>query len=101
MTVTAIVVPWTFGNIKNLIEGQVWEGFNPRQKALWLREMNSDSNLLTNVRLEQEPELVELYFHRRIPGQSGAASDATYLAGKWVKLENFQEVMQEAIRFRQ
>lgn len=96
-----IVVAWSDGQIKSLVENGGWEQFNERQKALWLREMNKENNLLTRVRLVPQRELAELFFHRVIPSYrgDGASGSATYMAGKWVKLTNFQEVYAEAVRF--
>ena len=96
-----IVVPWEFGTIKQLIEEGTWESFNDRQKNLWLTEMNKTQNLSASVRFVPRMQLVELFFHRVIPSPNGAGAtaSATYVAGKWVRLANFQVVLAEAEKF--
>ena len=98
-----IVVSWSNGCLQQLIEGDQWIGFSPRQKQQWLQEMNNHKNSRTLVRLQLQQQLVELFFHRSLEGQAGAADatcgDVCFVAGKWVKLLHFQDVVDEARKF--
>ena len=98
-----IVVNWTDGAVRQLIEGDQWQGFSPRQKQQWLTEMNSERNSRSLVRLQLQQQLVELYFHRSLEDQNGASSatcsGTCFVAGKWVKLLHFQDVVNEAQKF--
>ena len=94
-----IVVPWSFAFIRQIMVETNWEQFSERQKEQWLREMDSSTNLLTNVRLLRGRRLIELYFQRRLPGSGGAAADCTYIAGKWVQISDFDDLWAEAQKF--
>ena len=98
-----ILVPWSFGQVKLIVEDSVWEDFTDRQKFLWLREMDREDNLITKVRLLPRNRMVELFFHRILPSPhgSGATGSATYMAGKWVRIDDFDDVMAEAREYRQ
>ena len=101
---TEIIVNWTDGAVRQLIEGDQWQGFSPRQKQQWLREMNSERNGKTLVRLVMEQQLTELFFHRGLENSEGGAAGATcsgtcFVCGKWVKLLHFQDVVDEARKF--
>ena len=98
-----ILVPWSFGQVKLIIEDSVWESFTDRQKHLWLREMDREDNLITRVRVVPRRQVVELFFHRILPSPhgSGATGSATYMAGKWVKIDDFDDLLKEAMEYRQ
>ena len=94
-----IVVPWSFGFIQQIILESTWEQFSDRQKHQWMREMDSSTNMVTNVRLLRGRRLIELYFQRRLPGCGGAAAASTYIAGKWVQISDFDDLWEEAQKF--
>ena len=94
-----IVVPWTFAFMRQIVVEANWEDFSARQKEQWMREMDSSTNVLTNVRLLRDRQLIELYFQRRLPGEGGATSDCTYIAGKWVRISEFEDLWREAQKF--
>ena len=94
-----MVVPWNFGNLRQVIMDCTWEDFSDQQKNRWLRELDADGNLFTRVRLLPRRHLLELYFQRRIPGQGGDSRSTTYVAGKWVKITEFKDVLDEAVKF--
>ena len=98
-----ITVAWKDGCIQQLIEGDQWQGFSPRQKQLWLTEMNSARNSRTQVRLVLQEQLAELFFHRSLEENAGAdsatCSGTCFVCGKWVKLLHFQDVVAEARKF--
>ena len=94
-----IVVAWTDGCIKQLIEGDQWQSFSPRQKQQWLQEMDCDRNKRSQVRLQLETQLAELFFQRSLGLPTGAAGATSFVAGKWVKLLHFQDVVAEAMKF--
>ena len=94
-----IVVSWNDGCLRQLIEGDQWLGFNPRQKQLWLTEMNSERNMRTQIRLLLQQQLTELFFQRRCEDPSMPPEMSCFIAGKWVSLLHFQDVVDEARKF--
>ena len=94
-----IIVAWNDGCIKQLIEGDQWQGFNPRQKQLWLTEMNNGRNLRTQVRLQLQQQLAELFFLRSCEDPTMPPDKSCFMAGKWVSLLHFQDVVAEARKF--
>ena len=88
-----IIVDWSNGNIRQLIEHDQWQSFSPRQKEQWLLEMNAGHNVWTQVRLQLSSQLAELFFKRHVTG------DIYSVAGKWVRLLHFQDVVDEARKF--
>ena len=98
-----IIVSWTDGCLQQLIEGDQWLGFSPRQKQQWIAEMNSERNSRSLIRLQLQQQLVELHFHRSLEDHTGASgatcSGTCFVAGKWVKLLHFQDVVNEAQKF--
>lgn len=94
-----IIVAWNDGCIQQLIEGDQWQSFSPRQKQQWLQEMNCDRNERSQVRLLLQQQMVELFFQRSLGLPVGAAGATSFVAGKWVKLLHFQDVVDEARKF--
>lgn len=98
-----ITVAWTDGCLQQLIEGDQWIGFSPRQKQQWLQEMNNARNSRASVRLVPEQQIVELFFHRSLEEPTGTTSvtcrGTCFVCGKWVKLLHFQDALDEARKF--
>ena len=96
-----IVVNWSDGRIRQLIANDQWQSFSPRAKQDWIQEMDCERNSQSQVRLQMERQLVELFFHRYIPTRSidGEVQTSCFVVGKWVQLLRFQEVAEEALKF--
>ena len=92
-----IIVDWLAGDIRHLLQQGVWLNCQVRNKEKWLREMDSDLNHQAKVRVILDAQLLELFLFRQ-PSNENVADGLS--AGKWVKLDNFSAVAEEAKRLQ-
>lgn len=86
-----IIVDWRAGDLRQLILYGEWRGCQARNKVKWLLEMDSSLNHQARVRLIMSSQMVELFLNRLPSG-----GDNGFTAGKWVELDNFHQVAEEA-----
>ena len=90
-----IVVDWQAGNMRYLFQNGSWLNCQFRNKVKWVREMDSELNHQAKVRIILDAQLVELFLVRQ-PSNENLSNGL--VAGKWVKPDNFQAVVEEAKR---
>ena len=82
-------VPFENAIIQRELQAAVWRDYSPEKKEDLFRELRSPRNLEAWVHVHPRTEILELAFKRQL-------SDCAFVAGKWVKLVDFQQFHQIA-----
>ena len=75
-------VPFDNDIVQRELQAAVWRNYSPEKKEDLFKELRSERNIEAWVHVHPRTELLELAFKRQL-------SDCTFVAGKWVKLDNF------------